>query len=105
MERVIEKFIEDFESGKMSRRQLIQSLALAATSSAAGAASASDANVVKATYINHISYQVADYARSRDFYSGLFGMKVSEDNGKQCRLSIGESIMVTRSHLSAHAAH
>jgi catechol 2,3-dioxygenase-like lactoylglutathione lyase family enzyme len=96
MEQLIAKFVQQFESGKMNRRQLIRSLALVA--SLAGTAEADDTNIVKATYINHISYQVADYAKTRDFYSGLFGMKVSEDNGKQCHLSIGESIIVARSH-------
>jgi catechol 2,3-dioxygenase-like lactoylglutathione lyase family enzyme len=96
MEQLIAKFIQEFESGKMSRRQLIRNLAVAA--SLASSAAADDTNIVKATYINHISYQVADYAKTRDFYSGLFGMKVSEDNGKQCHLTIGETIIVARSH-------
>jgi catechol 2,3-dioxygenase-like lactoylglutathione lyase family enzyme len=96
MEHLVAKLVQEFESGKLSRRQLIQSLVL--TASLAGAAAADDANIIKATYINHISYQVADYAKTRDFYSDLFGMKVSEDNGKQCHLTIGESIIVARSH-------
>jgi len=52
--------------------------------------------VLNATNINHVSYQVSDYARTRDFYVGLFGMKVSEDNGKQCRLSFGNNMLVVR---------
>ena len=50
----------------------------------------------KAVTINHISYQVKDYAKTRDFYVGLFGMKVSEDDGKQCRLSFGDNILIPR---------
>jgi len=60
-------------------------------------ATAAEGKVLNATNINHVSYQVADYARTRDFYAGLFGMKVSEDNGKQCRLSFGDNILVVRS--------
>jgi catechol 2,3-dioxygenase-like lactoylglutathione lyase family enzyme len=41
------------------------------------------------TNINHLSCAVKDYARSRDFYVDLFGMKVSWDNGKQCALEFG----------------
>ena len=52
--------LRDFDQGKMTRRQLIQSLALAATAvSAAGAApaaAAADSQLLKATYINHVSY-------------------------------------------------
>src|ERR1700738_4348875 len=70
MESVIAKLLQDFEQGKMNRRQLIQSLALAA--SAAGAATpglAASGKGFKAVAVNHISYQVADYARTRDFYA------------------------------------
>ena len=47
-------------------------------------------------YIDHVSYQVADYAKTRDFYAGLFGMKVSDDDGKQCRLTFGDNILIPR---------
>jgi catechol 2,3-dioxygenase-like lactoylglutathione lyase family enzyme len=39
---------------------------------------------------------VADYAKTRDFYADLFGMKVSRDDGKQCRLSVGDSLIIAR---------
>src|SRR5882757_7432328 len=94
MEHIIATLLQDFEQGKMTRRQLIQSLAL--TASAAGTAAAADTPVARAVYINHISYQVADYAKTRDFYAGLFGMKVSDDDGKQCRLSVGDSLIIAR---------
>ncbi len=57
--------------------------------------------MLNATNINHVSYQVTDYARTRDFYAGLFGMKVSEDNGKQCRLSFGDNMLVVRNRQPA----
>jgi len=98
MEHIMAKLLQDFEQGKMTRRQLIQSLALAATvaTASAEAAAAADTKVAQAVYINHISYQVADYAKTRDFYADLFGMKVSKDDGKQCRLSIGDSLIIAR---------
>src|SRR5258708_12667241 len=98
MEHIMAKLLQDFEQGKMNRRQLIQSLALAATAAAASAATAAaaDTKIAQAVYINHVSYQVADYAKTRDFYADLFGMKVSRDDGKQCRLSVGESLLVLR---------
>ena len=95
MEFIIGKLLQDYEHGKMSRRQLIQTLALTATAaSAVGTAEAAPAN---ATYINHVSMQVADYKKTRDFYSGLFGMKVTNDDGKtQCRLTFGDNILIAR---------
>ncbi len=103
MEGIIAKLLQDFEQGKMNRRQLIQSLALAATAaSAAQAASvAPEGYVAKATAINHVSYQVSDYKKCRDFYSGLFGMQVSRDDGMQCRLSFGNNILIVRNRTPA----
>jgi catechol 2,3-dioxygenase-like lactoylglutathione lyase family enzyme len=97
MEHIMAKLLQDFEQGKMTRRQLVQSLALAATAAASAApATAADTKVAQAVYINHISYQVADYTKTRDFYADLFGMKVSKDDGKQCRLSVGDSLIIAR---------
>ena len=97
MEHVIAKLLQDFESGKMTRRQLIRSLTLAgAAASAASAApgAGSGGGVLKATYLNHVGYQVADYGKSRDWYAELFGMKVLEDNGKKANLAVGESQLI-----------
>jgi catechol 2,3-dioxygenase-like lactoylglutathione lyase family enzyme len=94
MEQVIATLLKDFESGKMTRRQLIQSLALAATAaSAAGAApaAAAEGKGFKAVTVNHISYQVADYTKTRDFYADLLGMKVTKDTGSQCNLLFGDT--------------
>lgn len=106
MEQIIAKLLQDFEQGKMNRRQLIQSLALTATAASAVSAAASapaaaaDSKGFKAVYINHVSFQVADYAKTRDFYADLFGMKVSEDDGKQCRLTFGDNILLPRTQPS-----
>ena len=95
MERIISKLVSEFEQGKLSRRQLIQSLTIAA-SAAAGTAAAADGEGFKAVTVNHISYQVADYAKTRDFYASLLGMQVSHDDGRQCYLSFGNSFLLPR---------
>jgi catechol 2,3-dioxygenase-like lactoylglutathione lyase family enzyme len=98
MEQIIANLITDFERGKMSRRQLIQTIAV--TAAAAGASApviAADApKKLKAGSVNHISYGVADYAKTRDFYSDLLGMKVTHDDGKQCFLEFGNTILLAR---------
>lgn len=97
MEQIIAKLLQDFEQGKMNRRQLIQSLALAATAAGAAApAAAAEAKHFQAVTVNHISYVVADYAKTRDFYADLLGMKVSHDDGKQCFLSFGDTFLLPR---------
>lgn len=95
MEHIISTMLREYEHGRVTRRQLIQTLALAATAtSTVGTAEAAPANAVS---INHVSMQVADYTKTRDFYVGLFGMKVSDDDGKtQCRLTFGDNILIPR---------
>lgn len=102
MEKVIANLVQDFEQGKLSRRQLIQSLTITAAAAAGMAPAAANAAAAPATgklealYVNHISYSVNDYAKCRDFYANLLGMKVTEDDGKQCRLVFGNNILIPR---------
>lgn len=92
MESIIAKLLDDFERGRMTRRQLIQNIAVVAVA-AAGAkpAAAQSSKRFKVVAVNHISYQVNDYAKTRDFYADLFGMKVVKDTGKQCNLVFGDT--------------
>ncbi len=98
METIIARLLERFEEGRLDRRQLIRSLALAATGAHAlrgatplAAAEAPAAAPFATASLDHISYAVSDYGRSRDFYVDLMGWKVLEDDGeRQARLSIGD---------------
>ncbi len=107
MEHIIAKLLHEFEHGRLSRRELIQSLAATAASSMAtspAAAAPPQGRIFKATAINHVSYQVADYRKSRDFYAGLFAMKVTEDTdlgqpgatAGECELVFGNNILIPR---------
>ena len=100
MEEVIINLLSQFERGAISRRQLVQSLTFGlaglAVGAGAGAAVSSAPKRFKATGVNHISFGVADYARTRDFYADLFGMAVSADDGKQCYLSFGDTVLIAR---------
>jgi catechol 2,3-dioxygenase-like lactoylglutathione lyase family enzyme len=92
------KMLKDVENKTMTRRQLIQCVALAATAApgaplskvfAMSRAQAEGAGF-KAISYNHVSYNAADYAKSRDFYADLLGVKVAFDDGKQCSLEFGD---------------
>jgi len=106
MEHIIAKLLRDFENGFMNRRQLIQSLALAATAAVPGAALAQSPAAApvpphgpafKTVELDHISYQVKDYRVTRDFYADLMGMEVANDNGRnQCELKFGNSLLLAR---------
>ena len=96
MEAVITSLLKDFEDGKMSRRQLVQSLAMVAVAGPAAAAVGGDAQAPaakapwKTVHLDHISYAVSDYKRSAAFYSSLMGWEVANDNGtNQATLKIG----------------
>lgn len=101
MENVIAELLKDFEHGKMSRRQLIRSLALAAAAvSVPGTSAAQSGKGFKTIGVDHIDYRVADYAKTRDFYADLMGMTVTRDNGKNgCDLNFGgNSRLIARTH-------
>lgn len=101
MESVVARMVSDFESGKLSRRQLVQTLALMAVGSPVAAALAqseagktspgsghSAESPFKTVWLDHISYAVSDYKKSVDFYSGLMGWTVREDDGRQALLDL-----------------
>jgi len=96
MESVIAGLLKDFEDGKMTRRQLIQSLALAAAAAAPGARALAQTAATqpkppipqafeptgwKTVWLDHISFQVSDYRRSAAFYRDLMGWTIRNDNG------------------------
>ena len=99
MEEMIAKFVDAFTAGKLNRRQLIQNLAITASAGAAVStvpAIGAEASL-KAVGISHVSYQVKDYAKTRDFYSNLLGLKVLNDDGKtRCNLQVGNINMIAR---------
>src|SRR2546426_12220293 len=97
MEHIIGKLLQDYERGTMTRRQLIQTLAFTATA----ASTAQAAAPTNAIYINHVSMQVADYTKTRDFYAGLFGMKITNDEKKQYRLTIVGNNLITPNDASS----
>jgi glyoxylase I family protein len=74
MESTISDLLSSYEKGSLSRRQLVQGLALLAAS--ATAATAQDDLDFKTAEIDHVSIQVADLQRSVDFYQKMFGFSV-----------------------------
>jgi len=81
MEAIISDLVARFEKGQLSRRHFVGTLAALATSGAATAVPAAQAELdFKTAIIDHVSIQVADIQRSAEFYQKMFGFKViSED--------------------------
>ena len=96
--------LKNSENSKMDRRQVLQALGLIATGALAASAipetlaasapnpaqsAASSGKAFPVTTVNHLALSAANYAKSRDFYVELFGMRVAWDDGNQCALEFG----------------
>jgi catechol 2,3-dioxygenase-like lactoylglutathione lyase family enzyme len=102
VETVIAKLVNDFEAGTITRRQLIQTLAMVAIGAPlAGAVAAAQpaplapimrAAPRKTVWLDHISFSCTDYKKTADFYTSLMGWTVKEgsDNGRQVMCEIGD---------------
>ncbi|HKS73042.1 MAG TPA: VOC family protein [Terriglobales bacterium] len=104
MEQIIGGLLRDFEAGKLTRRQLIQALALGVTAGPAALAAAQQPAQQssippprspapwKTVWLDHISYVVSDYRRSAAFYRDLMGWEIiHDDNQKQCTMKVGSA--------------
>jgi catechol 2,3-dioxygenase-like lactoylglutathione lyase family enzyme len=99
METIISNLLNRFERGALTRRGLIQGLAMLTAASG----TTSDAQVqdggIKAAKIDHVSIQVSDLPRSIAFYQTMFGLTVlSEDKPNEIvRLGVGK-VLVSLHH-------
>ncbi len=97
MEAIISDLLNRFEKGALSRRGLIQGLAML---TAAGARAQDTA--IKPAKIDHVSIQVTDLPRSIAFYQKIFGFTVvSEDKPNEIvRLGAAGKVLVSLHHKS-----
>ena len=105
MENVISNLVSSFERGVLTRRQLINGLAMLtgaaaanSTSDAFGQSNAAAVAPLQASTIDHVSLQVKDLDRSVNFYKSVFGLPfLNEDKKtKTVRLKVGTSRMAIR---------
>ncbi len=100
MEAIISDLLNRFEKGALTRRGLIQGLAML---TAAGESQAQvPGGALKAAKIDHMSIQVSDLPRSIAFYQKIFGLTtVSEDKPNEIvRLGVGTKALVSLHHKS-----
>src|SRR5260370_40008920 len=90
MESAISRLLKTYENGKLSRRQLVQGLAVLAASSGTVSAAGFQGNG-----INHVSLYVNDLQRSTDFYQRVFGCSVNKRDGNN-QLGFGKGFLVLR---------
>jgi catechol 2,3-dioxygenase-like lactoylglutathione lyase family enzyme len=101
MEAIISNLVSRFERGALSRRELVQGLAMLAAGSAAASAQEAPAGL-KAAKIDHVSIQVTDLPRAVAFYEKIFGLTVvGEDKPNEIvRLGMNRHALVSLHHKS-----
>ncbi len=91
MQVLVEKMLNDFERGVLSRRQLAATLAGLAAAAAAMPTPALAAPSLKAITLNHVTVRVPNLQRTSKFYQDFFGMKLAQQSETIHILSVGES--------------
>jgi catechol 2,3-dioxygenase-like lactoylglutathione lyase family enzyme len=94
METTISNLVSGYEQGKLSRRQLIQALALMADTANAGISAPTAP--LPASSVNHIAITVSDVKKSSDWYKELFGLVPEQDEKDVAILGFGNTVLVLR---------
>ena len=91
MEGFVAQKLNEFETGKISRRRLIETLTLAATTAyAADGAKAQADPTLKAQLLNHISYTCSDYKQAADWYTKVFNLDQIGASGHDVAMPFGK---------------
>jgi len=80
MTEAISILVQQFQNGRLSRREVVTALAALFVASTEGAAQTPAAPVAART-LNHVSISVTDIKRSAEFYQSLFGMRIISQQG------------------------
>lgn len=94
MLKAIETMVNDFESGKLTRRQLVVSLATLAASAVAvpvSLAAPAAQEGVRAISLNHVTVRVPDLHRTSQFYQEFFEMPLRQQSKTVHILGVGSS--------------
>ncbi|HET9220276.1 MAG TPA: VOC family protein [Terriglobia bacterium] len=97
MEAIISSLVGRFEQGKVSRRELIQSLTMLAATAGAAAATPQE-TPFKSTRIDHISIQVTDLQRSIGFYQKIFGLSILGEDKPNEIVRMGTTRVIVSLH-------
>src|SRR3569832_2130227 len=87
----LDSLLKQYESGSISRRDLLGALALLIAAPSASPAATTPIGAIKA--MNHVSIFVPDVKKSMDFYQGLFGMPLLTRQDPGMNLSAGSGFL------------
>lgn len=87
MRERVDKLLDEYERGELSREEFAQAIANMASISEEPSTSA----VFRARTINHVTLKVTDLERSRAFYQEMFGLPLNKRTEDGCILGLGNS--------------
>jgi catechol 2,3-dioxygenase-like lactoylglutathione lyase family enzyme len=92
MEAFVAKKVNDYKTGKISRRQLIETLTVAAATAytADGAKAAAADATLKVALVNHVSYTCPNFKQSADWYSKIFNLDQIGETKNDVALPFGK---------------
>jgi metallothiol transferase len=90
MQHMITTLLNRYESGQVSRRQLVAALATLCAGPPAASAAPS---TFKGVGLNHIAVRVTDIPRSKAFYQDLFGLPVISESANSLFLRLGDEFL------------
>jgi catechol 2,3-dioxygenase-like lactoylglutathione lyase family enzyme len=97
MKAVVTDLVERFDSGTLSRRQLIQGLTVLAAAGGASSASA-QTTPFASTRIDHISRQVANLEQAVSFYRTIFGLEILNEDKENKIARMGRTRIIVSLH-------
>jgi catechol 2,3-dioxygenase-like lactoylglutathione lyase family enzyme len=74
MEGFVAHKLHEYATGKLSRRALIETLTLAATTAYASDVKAAEEPGIKLALVNHVSYNCPNFRQAADWYSKAFNL-------------------------------
>jgi hypothetical protein len=75
MEGFVATKLDEFDRGRISRRRLIEVLALAATSAHATGNAKAEGSALRVALVNHISYSCPNFRQAGDWYAKVFNLE------------------------------
>ena len=92
MEAFVANKVADYQQGRISRRQLIESLTVAAATAytAEGAKAAAADPTLKIALVNHVSYTCPNFKQAADWYSKMFNLDQIGETKNDVALPFGK---------------
>ena len=94
MHEDIEGIVEDYDRGRISRREMIAYLSAFAAAMAVGSkVVGAEPSTFRANGLNHIALNTPDIAVSRDFYVEHLGLKVVREGASNCFMTCDDNFV------------